>query len=280
MVDEPLQRFDADAMAPLAPGPLIRLSHGALHVEVAPQAGGRIASIVRKDVEQLVGYSQSNTAMIGWGCYPMLPWAGRIRDGRFKFEARNFQLPLNMGAHAIHGIGFAMPWQMESRDARSMELSLALPQDECWPFGGTACQRMELSEDQLEFHLSVKAGALAMPAVIGWHPWFRKPQRLSFSPDGIYPRDADGIATLPLAPPSAGPWDDCFANTKTVTLEYAEYQVHLSSDCTHWVVYDEADEAACVEPQSGPPDAFNIEPFVLQPGGTLHRWFRMAWDNR
>lgn len=79
--------------------------------------------------------------------------------------------------------------------------------------------------------------------------------------------------------PPAGPWDDCFTNTETVSLEYEGYQLRLSSDCTHWVVYNQADEAACFEPQSGPPDAFNIEPSVLAPGDVLHRWFRMEWKD-
>ena len=269
----------ADATAPLSPGPLIRIAHGGLQVDIAPQAGGRIASIARHGVEQLVGYGEPHTAMIDWGCYPMLPWAGRIRGGRFKFDGRDFQLPMNLGAHAIHGTGLAMSWQVQSRDARSLELSLALPQDGGWPFGGTACQRMELSDDQLELHLSLEAGTLAMPAVVGWHPWFRKPERLRFSPDAMYPRDEAGIATLPLVSPAPGPWDDCFINTQPISLDYEGYQLHLSSDCRHWVVYDQADGAACVEPQSGPPDAFNIEPCVLAPGDVLHRWFRMEWKD-
>jgi aldose 1-epimerase len=269
----------ADAMAPFAPGPLVALSHGRLRVEVAPSAGGRIGRIVRDGVEQLVGYDDSNTAMIAWGCYPMLPWAGRIRRGQFDFGARRYRLPPNLGEHAIHGYGFAMPWQVESHRPRVLELSLVLPQDDTWPFGGTAFQRIELDEERLQLLLSIRAGAVAMPACIGWHPWFRKPDRLRFSPSGLYPRDDQGIATLPVAPPRAGPWDDCFINTDAVVLERAGQRLQLASDCRHWVVYDETPHATCVEPQSGPPNAFNIEPFVLPPGDTLARWFRMAWDD-
>lgn len=278
MAAEPHPAPDADATASLAPGPLIRLTRGALRVDVAPQAGGRIAQIVRGGVTQLVGYDECN-AMIGWGCYPMLPWAGRIRDGRFTFDGHRFQLPLNLGAHAIHGVGFAMPWRVESRRSDSLELSLALPKDGRWPFGGTAHQRFVLGESELELRLSLQAGPVSMPAAIGWHPWFRKPSRLRFSPSGMYPRDAAGIATGPVVAPSPGPWDDCFTNADAVTLERTGQRLELRSDCAHWVVYDETPNATCVEPQSGPPDAFNIEPFVLQPLGTLHRWFRIAWSD-
>jgi galactose mutarotase-like enzyme len=67
---------------------------------------------------------------------------------------------------------------------------------------------------------------------------------------------------------------------QAVELESGEQRLSLSSDCTHWVVYDHDPAATCVEPQSGPPDAFNIEPCVLEPGETLSRWFQMAWTER
>lgn len=269
-----------NALAPFAPGPLIELSRGRLRVDVAPQAGGRIAQISRAGVEQLAGFEASNTAMLGWGCYPMLPWAGRIRGGRFAFGGRRHQLPLNLGGHAIHGIGFAMPWHVESEDPHRLALSLALPEDARWPFGGQAHQVMQLDEDSLLLELTVRAGAVAMPVTIGWHPWFRKPTTLRFSPSALYPRDEDGIATLPVAPPfPPAPWDDCFINAGPVTLEHAGQRLQLSSDCTHWVVYDESPGVTCVEPQSGPPDAFNIEPVSIAPGATLARWFRLAWSD-
>lgn len=271
---------DAGAMAPLAPGPVLRMACGRMQVEVAPAAGGRIAQITRDGIAQLAGFDASNTAMIGWGCYPMLPWAGRVRNGAFEFGGEHHQLPLNMGAHAIHGVGFALPWRVEHHGSRLLELSLALPQDRRWPFGGTAHQRIELDEDSLLLRLSVQAATSAMPVTLGWHPWFRKPEHLVFSPAAMYPRDRDGIATLPLAAPSAGPWDDCFVNDATVVLENTGQSVSLDSDCRHWVVYDGNALATCVEPQSGPPDAFNLEPFVLPAGQTLSRWLRMAWEDR
>jgi len=43
---------------------------------------------------------------LAWGSYPMVPWAGRIRHGRFRFDGEEYELPINFGAHAIHGVGF------------------------------------------------------------------------------------------------------------------------------------------------------------------------------
>jgi aldose 1-epimerase len=266
------------ALAPLAPGPMLRIGQGRLFIDIAPSAGGRIAQIRFDDVPWLMGHGDESEAMIAWGCYPMLPWAGRIRHGRFRFDERDYQLPINLDTHAIHGFAFGLPWRIDAHSDTHIELSLALPMNAQWPFGGIAGQRIEVIGTQLRMHLTLTAGEHAMPATIGWHPWFRKPDRLEFEPSRIYPRDAEGIATLPLAEPPPGPWDDCFLNDKSVRLWRHGQCLQLSSDCTHWVVFDETAYATCVEPQSGPPDAFNLAPASrIAAGSSISRWFLLDW---
>jgi aldose 1-epimerase len=267
-----------DALHPLAPGPLIRIAHGDLAVDIAPAAGGRIAQIAFEQHEWLVGYDERNQAMIAWGSYPMLPWAGRIRHGRFAFDGHSYQLPLNLGEHAIHGVGFGMPWMIDEQSVTHAVLSLQLPEDERWPFGGTAHQRIEVSHRQLRMTLTLTAGRHPMPATIGWHPWYRKPGQLSFHPSHYYPRDHQGIAHFPLAAPPSGPWDDCFINDQPVVLHSHGQHLRLTSDCNHWVVYDETAHATCVEPQSGPPDAFNLAPALRVPAGSsISAWYLLEW---
>jgi aldose 1-epimerase len=265
------------ALQPLPPGPLLDIGSGKLAVAVAPAAGGRIARVVHDGMEWLAGYGDTRSAAIDWGSYPMVPWAGRIRHGKFVFEGRSHRLACNFGGHAIHGVGFGLPWRVGKHSSTCIELSLQLPEDARWPFGGTAHQRIEAGSDSLRLELSVSAGALAMPAAIGWHPWFNKPDRLEFAPERCYPRDAEGIATLPLSPPPPGPWDDCFVNNVPVILHRAGRRLRLTSSCSRWVVYDETREATCVEPQSGPPDAFNLEPVRLAPGASIEAWFQWEW---
>lgn len=267
------------AQRPLAPGPLLRIGNEALTVDVAPQAGGRIAQIARDGVEWLVGHGDDNAAAIAWGCYPMLPWAGRIRRGEFAFQGQRYRIPPNLGAHAVHGVGFVLRWRVEAQSPAHVELSLQLPADESWPFGGAARQRIEVEGGALKLKLSLIAGDRAMPKpVLGWHPWFRKPVRLEFAPKAVYPRDAEGIATLPLAAPPPGPWDDCFVNDGPVILHREDQRLCLTSGCDHWVVYDQPAHATCIEPQSGPPDAFNLELMVLEAGQGVSAWFRFDWS--
>ncbi|WP_188793538.1 aldose 1-epimerase [Dyella nitratireducens] len=266
------------AQAPLAPGSRLQIRHGELVVDMAPEAGGRIAQITRNGMPWLVDYDAEHAAMIAWGSYPMVPWAGRIRRGRFRFEGQDYQLPINLGDHAIHGVALAMPWQVDVQAFSHVELSLALPTDERWPFGGSVHQRIEVHEDQVRMTLTVRAGKRAMPATIGWHPWFQKPDRVDIHPGQVYPRDAEGIATLPLAEPPPGPWDDCFLNDRPVLMHRLGQSVRLTSDCNHLVVYDEPTHATCIEPQSGPPDAFNLARAAhLPPHSSLSAWLLLEW---
>ncbi|WP_426803909.1 aldose epimerase [Stenotrophomonas sp. SrG] len=266
-----------DAQAPLPAGHLHWLRAGELEVALAPEAGGRIARIRHEGVEWLVDEQEGGAAAIAWGCYPMVPWAGRIRHGRFNFDGRAYALPTNFGGHAIHGVGFALPWQIDSIEADSATLSLELPEDDHWPFGGTATQIIQLTPNSLELRLAVQAGTQPMPAVIGWHPWFRKPDELLFAPDAMYRRDEEGIAKLPLESASPGPWDDCFINQKDITLVSGVRRLRMRADTDHWVVYDAAPHATCVEPQTGPPDAFTLAPKTLEPGQQLELRFELSW---
>ncbi len=266
-----------DAMTPLAPGPLLTIAGGPISVDIAPLAGGRIAQIRHGDIAYLIGHGDETSAMIAWGSYPMAPWAGRIRRGRFDFEGRSYRLPPNFGAHAIHGVAFGLPWRVDAQSPSHAELSLTLPEDERWPFGGICRQRIEVGARALRMTLLVTAGERAMPVTIGWHPWLRKPDRIGFSPTMMYPRDEEGIATRPLVPPRPGPWDDCFVNRDPVLVHRAGQCLRLTSDCSHWVVYDETRHATCIEPQTGPPDAFNLEPTRLAPAATVEAWFLWEW---
>jgi len=273
------QDLDA-ALLPLAPGDLIQIGSDALEIDVAPQAGGRIAQMRCDGIDWLAGYAAENAGAIAWGCYPMVPWVGRIRRGGFSFGGRAYQLPITLGPHAIHGVGFVLPWKVTAQTPSRVDMSLQLPEDESWPFGGVARQSFQVSGRNLRLELWVTAGVQAMPRpTLGWHPWFLKPERLDFTPTQYYPRDSDYMATLPLAePPWGKPWDDCFINTEPPVLHRAGQAVRLVSESDHWVVFDERAHATCVEPQTGTPDAFNLFPeHVLGPGARVGASFLLEW---
>jgi aldose 1-epimerase len=253
----------------------VAITSGPIAAVVSPDDGGRLVQITIDGVALLAGPAEGPAPRnaLSWGCYPMVPWAGRIRDGRFRFRGRVVDLPRTLGPHAIHGVGFTSPWELAARTDDAVELRLPLPRDARWPFGGTARQRIRVGTDGLHLELSVQAADRAFPASLGWHPWFRKPEAIEFHPSAMYRRDAAGITVDELVAVPGGPWDDCFVNDRSVRLTIDGVTVELSSPCTDWVVFDERAHATCVEPQTAPPDAPNLRPHVLEPGAELTATF-------
>jgi aldose 1-epimerase len=182
---------------------------------------------------------------MGWGCYPMVPFAGRIRAGRFGFQGKEVVLPANLGPHAIHGFGFIRPWEITGPARIGFQLG------DPWPWKGRVEQRFRLEPGC--FHLELELHAeQTMPAMLGWHPWFRRELsrggalRLGFPAARMYERDGAGIPTGRLVPPPPGPWDDCFTG--------------LSG------------------PQSAAPDVFNREPALVKAGESLSLAFEIRWS--
>ena len=238
--------------------------------------GGRLSSLCVDELELLVTRGADS---IAYGCYPMAPWAGRIRDGRFWWAGREHQLSVNLPPHAIHGTVFERAWRSEG-------VQLDVDLGASWPWLGHVRSVLQLLPQELSWSLEVHTARDPMPVVVGWHPWFRRqlsrgdPLEVTFSADGMLRRDASGIATADVIPPSDGPWDDCFVGVnQPVTLRWpGALTLTVESDCSHWVVYDEPDHAVCVEPQSGPPDAVNLGLAVeVTPERPLKRTMTLRW---
>jgi aldose 1-epimerase len=273
---------------------VIELTCGTTTVLVDVDHGGRLAQIDAGGGRHLLVDASARhdgpVSGIHWGCFVMVPWAGRVRGGRFTVDGTEHQLDVNhrdhvvdaatgVVEHAIHGVGFAMRWKVIVSDARVVELGLGLDGLGGWPFGGRASQRIDVGERHVRLTASVTAGDAPMPAEIGWHPWFVKPERVELAAGAMYETDGAGIPTGRLIAPTDPPWDDCFVTDGPVTLRgCGGLDVVVASDCDHWVVYDHLPHATCVEPQSGPPDAFTIRPRVLGAGATLRRTMTISWE--
>ncbi len=242
---------------------------------VSPNEGGRLSSIIAFGRELLIT-KNDETNLQKWGCYPMAPWAGRVRNGVFSHQSKQHQLEINMHPHAIHGTVLDRPWKLIDSDSTSVAMKIDLGAN--WGFVGEATQTISLNDDVIEFRLMVETDDASMPAQVGWHPWFARPCTLEAKFTHMYLRDEFGIPTGEKIAPPAGQYDDCFSGSLTTpTLNFAnKVQLEIQTDCSHWVVYDEPQHAICVEPQSGPPDGFNIEPLVITPEIPLTRFMRLV----
>lgn len=254
------------------------LANDIASVSVDAMQGGRVASLKILNREVLIT-QKTHDSMLGWGCFPMAPYAGRVRSGRVQFNNCEYQLPLTLPPHAAHGTVFNQSWEITSTTESSVELFTELGQQ--WPFGGAVSHRIELTENGIHMNLCVTAGDHYMPVQVGWHPWFHKASSACLKFASMLKRDKFGIATSQRINSDAVNVDDCFLEPlEVLSLNVNQIELALSSNCSHWVVYDLPTDSICVEPQSGAPNEINDAPVIIGPNESLTRWFDIAWTGR
>lgn len=260
---------------------------GRVHAAVDDHCGARLASLRIDGTEILVTDGED---ALKWGCYPMVPYAGRVRDALVNFNGADHLLPAIASPHAMHGTVFATPWTvLDHANSRAVLLTeLDLP----WPVSGTVRHEITVADDAVTMRLEVTAHD-DMPVQIGWHPWFVRPDSYSVPFCRLWPKDAHGITmTTPVDhdPDRAqfGTYDDCFSDpVASPTLTYrtsdpdtefaTTLDITLDSDCSHWVVFDQGPRGVCLEPQSGPPNQINDDPAWLGFGDSVAHSFRIGW---
>jgi aldose 1-epimerase len=261
----------------------VRLSVGNTTVTVDPAAGGRVTSLVVDGVELLV---QRGADVFHWGSFPMAPWVGRLRNGRFEFDGRVVDLPANAPPHALHGLVTECPWWVTAADDRSV--SLAVDLGDPWPWPCRVTQTVSLDEGVVRFLLSVH-GECPMPADIGWHPWFAREvpaagrtisAELDVAGGRMYLNGPAGLPSGELGAPPPRPWDYCFVDLeRPPTVRWPGFlEVTVDSDCRHWVFYDMEPAGICVEPWTGPPNSLNgPERSIVTPEQPLEATMRWSW---
>jgi aldose 1-epimerase len=113
----------------------------------------------------------------------LFPFPNRIRDGRFTWNGRAYQLPLNdpAGKNAIHGFACRSAWRVVDQGADgesawltgefqiSRDANAALP---LWPADGRLRLTYRLLENRLRLEANFDALGEALPFGLGYHPYF------------------------------------------------------------------------------------------------------------
>ncbi|MEU7594826.1 aldose 1-epimerase [Streptomyces sp. NPDC039022] len=262
----------------------VRLAAGDTELTVDPANGCRLTSL-------RIGGTELLRQGTKYGSFPMVPWCGRIENGRFRNGGEVHQMPLNSPPHAIHGTGRNIAWKTARADATSAAFTYELldPGAAPWPYPGRVTQLVELAEDggSLTLTMGVEASADSFPAQAGWHPWFLRSLngggedvRIDFTAAWQEERGDDHLPTGRRIDPKPGPWDDCFGmpDGVDVTLTWPDrLELKVTSGAEWVVVYDEQDEAVCVEPQSGPPNGLNTLPRLVTPIDPLEISTTWSW---
>ena len=133
-------------------------------------------------------FTQPDRPLIQQGIPLLFPFPNRIRDGRFTWQGRDWQLPCNdpAGRNAIHGLVHDQPWQV-TRCGLSAEgwpeiaatltsASLDPQRAALWPGTFALDAGYRLMDRSLEFNLAVtNTSGDRLPFGVGLHPYWRLP---------------------------------------------------------------------------------------------------------
>lgn len=116
----------------------------------------------------------------------LFPFPNRLREGKYAFEGKQYQFPLNdFGRpNALHGYVRERAFKLEGegKNDYSAWVELSYSDDGAlvsYPFPFRLSLRYELAKDRLDLTVSIEnQGDTNMPAGLGWHPYF-------YLPDGL-----------------------------------------------------------------------------------------------
>jgi aldose 1-epimerase len=277
---------------------MIELRAGEARVLIDPERGGRVAKWSIGNRELLVGPASPDDRSIRWGCFLMAPWPGRLAGGRFEWAGATVQLPRTHGRHAIHGLLWDRPWEVQSAGPRIAELAIDAPAG-AWPVAWRVRQRISLEPDRLTLAAELEAGG-PMPAALGWHPWFRRDGAVGLRVD------ADAVlATRAMLPtgrtePVAGRTDlrrgpplgrrrldHAYVDARTpASVRWDDLELEIAFDpAPATVVVHTPPGRFCVEPQTAWPNALTMPDSdrvragvrLLGPGEVLRAAVAMPW---
>ncbi len=149
-----------------------------------------VAGQVRPIVVAEPGWA-ANPGRAGRNGTPVLfPFPNRIRDARYVFEGKQYQLVANKPPNAIHGFAIEANWEVVSHQADDsgasitgrFQISRNRPEDLArWPADAILEMRYTLAGQRLRLDVSVtNPSNTLLPWGFGIHPYFRLP----FDPDG------------------------------------------------------------------------------------------------
>ncbi len=265
----------------------MRLACGAWELDLRPALGGAIGALRRDGADIFRPTPHDARHPLEAACFPLVPYANRIADGRFSFEGERYVIPRNVAdqAHPLHGTGWLQPWTVEQSDERSATLHYRHGADGGWPWAHDAEQRIVLGDEGLHVTLSLtNTGDRAMPFSLGLHPYFTKAgvSRLRFDAERMWLIDDAFLPTKPAPADRLGDWaagetvertsliDNSYegwSGTATILRDDGDLRLAGTNTSFLHVFTPPGEPYFCVEPVTAMPDAFNrAVPAVLQPG--------------
>jgi aldose 1-epimerase len=210
-------------------------------------------------------------SMTHGGCAVLLPYAGRIRNGTYSYEGRNYSLPRNSEGNAIHGFLKDATMEVRRRTEESVDLQTLLAHP-----GYPSKLEVKISYRVYSAGFSayctvVNVGKRNAPLSIGFHPYFAggewriehecNVEKLELS-DDYFPDGAKQSFNFNGKKfGTTNSFDDCFYFPCDAVLKANLTRLKIrKKNMPYVVVYNgrwAEDKSVAFEPYTSAPDAFN-----------------------
>jgi len=144
---------------------------------VVVEVGGGLRNLCQGGREVVDGYGPQEIAPGGAG-QVLAPWPNRIRDGRFSFAGRSYQLALSEPAqhNAIHGLVRWAPWRPVAVAPDTVTLEYVLPAQVGYPWTLRLATTWAVGPDGLRVrHTATNRSGQPCPFGLGVHPYLMLP---------------------------------------------------------------------------------------------------------
>jgi len=264
----------------------VALTSGDASLILDPARGGAVREFCWRGRDIFRCTPEDADDLLQYACFPMVPFANRIRDGRFTFAGQQFLLHTNWNgdAHPIHGEGWRAAWSV--LEASSSRAVIAFDGGGDWPWTYIAEQCFDLRNDGLSICLSLtNRSQKPMPTMLGLHPYFPDADMARMSArvlrvweieKGWPVTEIETPKDWRFDPPrrvNATPLDHAFSGWDgSADIIWPDRHLHIRAQhCPSLQIYTPAHENFfCVEPQTAAWGAINrSDADVVDPGKTL-----------
>jgi aldose 1-epimerase len=226
------------------------------------------------DGEDVVKQSSDGVPTHG-GIAVLIPYAGRVRQGKYSFEGTEYSLPLGREGHAIHGFAKDKRWEVVEEEEKKKTAAVKLrARIEGQGFPATLAAEIEYTIGRTSFSTRCVVENTSRhydcPLMVGFHPYFLardwtlkatgRAYRYTLA-DQYFPTGEKEECDLRALGPATS-LDDVFKVSGAVTLSDSSRRLTITRKNMPYVVlfngkkYAEGRSLA-IEPYTGLPDAYN-----------------------
>ena len=271
-----------------------------------------VSAVISTEGAALIGLSVDNFNLIEPntrdGLYAgkiLAPWPNRIKDGKYTFNKKDYQLPINEVSknNSLHGLVANCHWEVILQDQSKVILQHLLNQPDIYPGKLQLQVSYEIIEQGVEISvLSENVGDISAPYGVSIHTYLvagalvkNYELLLQLPSDQFLEVDAERLLPIKLQPVTGANFN--FVSLKKISNLFIDHAFKYSSDYprsilllnadgqgaevifdeqSKWIQIHTADRdlradsrmAVAIEPMTCPPDAFNsgIDLIVLEPG--------------